>query len=800
MDKIKRVLALLLAGAALFALAACGGATDTAEDKDAEGEAAEYVYTPSFTKLGISTDDTAPLCVTDAGMYYAALEKVGDATPQGAVAEYEGQYDINEVRLYFADFSGEVRKLDDFAPIVGEVAGEGKRDFTQFAHPEAATVDSEGRLIILEQVVSSWSDAPDDITAESAEYFDYARSETEGYLRVLDSNGAELSRAEIELNEDDYVSGLSVNAAGQIILPYAGSGSGIRAYSAQGEMLYDIAVDGYLYDADTLADGETGALIYDNDEIAVRIVDSEQGTLGDEAHPVAQFPTEIIAGAGEYDFFFTTDTSLYGYKLDSDESERILNWVNCDLNGSNMGGLCVSGDGRVQGYLAETDGGAEYAFSLVRLEKTARNAAREKEVLTLASISPTVELCDAVVKFNRESEKCRIELKNYYELVGETSYDDAAPKLTAELAAGKMPDLLDLSDLPYNHLAAKGLLEDLYPYIDADKELSRGDYFDNILSAYEVGGGLYAAVAGFGVMSVMGAESVVGDTPGWSYDDYAAALATMPEGCAGFDWYFSRETMLQYGLMIDLGAYADWASGECRFEGDEFKALLAFAAQFPSNEEIAASGDEAQSVGAPELIAQGQQMLTMASLYTFNETNTDNPFNTEATYIGFPNLTDKSGSAISAIESYAMTSACEDKAAAWEFLRSFLTEEYQRGGYYFPTNKAAYAARRADAMKIEYETDDLGHILLDENGERKRKVIGYMYDGSTMSEIYSGMSEARAEAIDALIATADTVAQTDPVIDIALTEAQAYFAGQKSADEVARLIQSKASIYINEQK
>lgn len=800
MDKIKRALALLLAVASILTLAACGGVTDSADEKLAESEAAEYVYSPKFTKLPISGDDAAPLCMTADGMYYAALEKVGDATPEGATAEYEGQYDINEVRLYFADFSGELRKLDAFAPVIGEVTGEGKRDFTQFAHPEAMTVDKAGNLVMLEQVVSSWSDAPEDITAEDAEYFDYAKSETESFLRVLDSNGEELSRAKIELSEDDYVSGLSVNAAGQIIMPCTGSGSGIRAYSAAGEMLYEIAVDGYLYDADTHANGETAALIYDNNEIAVRIIDSERGVLGDEAHSVSQFPTEIIAGAGEYDFFFTTDTSLYGYKLEGDESERILNWVNCDVNGSSMGGISVTADGTVLGYLTEADGSSAYSFSLASLEKTARDAASEKAVLTLASVAPTVELCDAVVKFNRESENCRVELKNYYELVGETSYDDAITKLTGELAAGNMPDLLDLSDLPYNQLAAKGLLEDLYPYIDADKELSRGDFFENILSAYEVDGGLYAAVAGFGVMSVMGAESVVGDKPGWSYDDYSAALDSMPEGCAGFDWYFSRETMLQYALMIDLGAYVDWARGECRFEGDEFKALLSFAAQFPSNEEIEANAEDAQNVGAPELIAQGQQMLTMVSLYTFNETNTDNPFNTEATYIGVPNLTGKSGSAISAIESCAMTSACENKAAAWEFLRVFLTEEYQRGGYYFPTNKNAYAARRGEAMEIEYETDDFGHILLDENGERKRKIIGYMYDGSTMSEIYSGISEERAEAIDALIATADTLAQQDPVIDIALTEAQAYFAGQKSADEVARLIQSKANIYINEQK
>lgn len=807
MNTAKRTLALLLAVASMVTLAACGTADNG--DSTADGgksefagtdEAAEYVYAAEFTEIPETHGGIAPLCMTEEGLYYAVKEKVGDATPEGTVAEYEGQYDVNEVRLYFADYSGKVRRLDDFSPIIGETDGEGKRDFTQFAHPESATTDKDGNLVMLEQVTFSWSDAPEEVTAEDAEYFDYARSVTESYLRVINADGAELSRARIELSEDSYVSGISVNAEGRIILPCTGSGSSIRVYGADGEMLYDIPVDGYLYDADTLKNGETGALVYENGEIAVRILDSERGVLLDESYPIPQFPTEIIAGAGEYDFYFTTDTSLYGYKLESKESERLTSWVECDVNGSNMGGFRINEGGRIQAYLAEANGTSDYAISLVSIEKVKNEGAAQKELLTLASISPTIELCDAVIKFNRSSDKFRINLKNYYELVGETSYEDAVTKLTTELAAGNMPDLLDLSELPYNQLAAKGLLEDLYPYIDADSELSRGDLFENILSAYEVGGGLYAAVAGFGVVSVMGAESVVGDTPGWSYDDYNAALASMPEGCAGFDWFFSRETMLQYGLMIDLGSYVDWTGGKCRFDSDEFKALLAFAAQFPSNEEIEVNADEAQSIGAPERIAQGQQMLTQVSLYTFNETSTDNPFKTEATYIGFPNLTGKSGSAISSIESYAMTSACTNKAAAWEFLRTFMTEDYQLGGYYFPTNKNAYATRREGAMKIEYETDDYGHILLDENGERKRKIIGYMYDGSTMSEIYSGMSEERASAIDALIATADTLAQQDPAIDIALREAQPYFAGQKSADEVAHIIQSKANIYINEQK
>ena len=42
--------------------------------------------------------------------------------------------------------------------------------------------------------------------------------------------------------------------------------------------------------------------------------------------------------------------------------------------------------------------------------------------------------------------------------------------------------------------------------------------------------------------------------------------------------------------------------------------------------------------------------------------------------------------------------------------------------------------------------------------------------------------------------------QNDSIFAIVQEQAAAYFAGQKSAAEVARLVQSKANIYVNEQR
>ena len=63
------------------------------------------------------------------------------------------------------------------------------------------------------------------------------------------------------------------------------------------------------------------------------------------------------------------------------------------------------------------------------------------------------------------------------------------------------------------------------------------------------------------------------------------------------------------------------------------------------------------------------------------------------------------------------------------------------------------------------------------------------------------LSQEQADEVLNVIETCTKVASYDTSIyDIVNEQAQAFFAGQKSVDEVARLIQSKANIYVNEQR
>ena len=220
----KKIIALLLMLAMALSLAACGS-TDSgstaAKDTSAKAEATpapEFAYKAEFKNLTSDMPDgIAPLVMNDSGIYVATREKVGENIPDGAVPEYEGQYDIYEPRLIFISFDGTQTQLENYVPMKDESGNEGKRDYISSTMPEAAVLDKDGNIVLLERVYTAYSEAPDDIKADDPDYFNYAQSGSVNYIRTLDATGAELSHGIAELSDDDYIGGIALDENGNVV-------------------------------------------------------------------------------------------------------------------------------------------------------------------------------------------------------------------------------------------------------------------------------------------------------------------------------------------------------------------------------------------------------------------------------------------------------------------------------------------------------------------------------------------------------------------------------------------------------
>ena len=505
-----------------------------------------------------------------------------------------------------------------------------------------------------------------------------------------------------------------------------------------------------------------------------------------------------MPGDQNYDFYYIDGMYLHGYRVDTEEDVKILNWLDVDINGNNLGSIHFREDGTLMCLLSQYRND-RVENELVRIFQVPYESVPHKETLTLAVLYG-YEIYDRVVDFNRHNDKTRIHVVDYSEFNDPENedYDAGRTKRLTEIMSGQVPDLLCLSQLPYRQLAAKGMLEDLYPYLDSDKDLKREDFFPNVLKALEVNGKLCQVTIGINVATLIGAASVVGDKPGWTYADLQAALETMPEGCEPLDMYTTRGDLLRTLLCTDLDHFVDWANGKCSFESQDFLDMLEFTAKFPA--EIP---DDMEWESSNTRIAEGRQMLTTSYLYSVDSMLwNDVQFGEQGcTYIGYP-TNNGVGSYMNINSGYAMSAKCADKEAGWSFLRSFLDEDTQRSSWDgIPLSVKVYKEKLEEAMTPQYETDINGDFVLDENGEKIQVSRGgYWMENGEMKNIYA-MTQEQADKLWEAVTTCTKVWEEDNAIyDIVYEQAQAFYSGQKTAQDVAKLIQSKVTIYVNEQR
>ncbi len=815
MNRTKRILCLVLVLAMVAGLAACGsGKTESAgaapnAASGAKSAAAtptpEYVYTADYKTLVEKSDSYMNIRQRTAdGYYYTLWEKIGTEIPEGRKPQYEGEFDIYQTILYFMDKNGKAAKVEAYEPLEREIDTENRRDFSSSSDMSGICFTDDG-FVTIECRYASWLDGDENYQPYTEEYWAHQKYTQEFFIRWFDKSGKELSCAPIEVGQDEWLDAyrMMLDDKGNVVLS---CGQGLRAIAPDGSDAYSIETNGYIDGLLRLKDGRIAAVVYDDKQLLC-ILDTDSGKLKDGTE--IRFDSySAVTGSGDYDLFYSNGSSLFGYKLGAYEGEKILNWLSCDVKGSDLSILSVEDDGTVTALNNTWNQKDEsYKWEIVTAKKVPYDSVPHKDVITLAVMYLDYRVQDMIIDFNRHNDKVRIEVQDYSEYNNDRDgWDAGQTKLNTEILSGRLPDIFCLNGLNYRQLAGKGLLEDLYPYLDADKELKRSDFFPNVLAAMEVDGKLCCTLPSFYISSAIGAASVVGDKPGWTYEQFDDALAGMRERvpeCTPFDQYVTRDAILNTCLALDMTDFVDWSSGEVHFDSEQFVKLLQFAAEFP--EEFDWENSELLNDSTEDRLSQGRQMLVQTSAFSIDDifyNNYTEFLGGEICYIGFPTA-HGTGNMISFSDAgYAMSSKTPYKEEVWKFLRSLFSKEYQEGAYALASRIDVFEEKAEEATTILYQKDDDGKYMLYEEGEKIPIVRATIWNAkeNKPEEIYALKPEQVAQ-IRELVETTTKLADYDAEIQgIVSEQAQAFFSGQKSAEEVARLIQSKVNIYVNEQR
>ena len=794
MKKQKRAIPAALLALCLL-LAACG-------EKQSGGPAeapAAAAYTSELSALDLPLTELTASAASGGNLYLAGLEEEppeedGEEISSGSFATSSSVSDdggftfssgTGSAALYRMDATGgEPVKLEGYTP------GEG-------ASVAAIVPCEDGSLWVLERV----SGGMEDMTLDDLGSGLVAAGGDIGWAsqvwRKLDASGAqELNRVDItELAEKLGVDAVTDTRMDREDRLYAASGASVTVLDAGLNVLFTCKGQETVEQLVPLAGG-VGAVTGDGSGRTVYPIDLESQSLG-ASRPLTGSADRIYDGNERYDFFYSSGDSLYGWSAENAAPEKLLSWSGAGVDKSQVEAMFLLPDGK--GAAALRDGRAwPVSYSLARLAPAGAEDLAGRTVLTLATMGLSSETRARVLEFNRSSSQYRIEVRDYSEY--NTSGDASAglSKLNTEILAGNMPDLLDLSDeIPLRRYASRGLLEDLWPFIDSDPELGREGVMERPLEAAEVDGKLYQIFPRFAIETAAGAPAAVGNKMGWSLEELQAALAKLPAGSSVLAPGETRESIFEAMFGDSLDQFVDWEAGKARFDSPEFRAILEFCADFPAQAPAVEDGTDAYT-----RVASGEQLLLPVYLSDLQSIQLYRAlFGGGVTFAGYPGE-GGSGVRFSADGGLAMSASCADKDAAWSFLRQTLLpdEEEISIGADFPVNRAAFERKAEESMAFSYLTDETGNTITGPDGEPMMEGTVYVFVGG-QAIMLKPASQEDYDQVMALYEAADSLVGRDESIwAIAREQAGACFAGDRSAEDAAKAIQSRVELYLNEQK
>ena len=441
---------------------------------------------------------------------------------------------------------------------------------------------------------------------------------------------------------------------------------------------------------------------------------------------------------------------------------------------------------------------------------------REEGTLIYAALNPVATGMQKKVDiFNQTHTDIQISIQDYS--------DEGGPqRLLTELAAGRIPDIMEMQAagtvsvqadanaeslwfgdplaadtsgnywMPYRQLAQKGYLEDLWPYIENDPDLGREGVLEAPLKAAEVDGGLYMLFGQVSVNTLMGAKSVVGDRCGWTLAELVETFSDMPGDATVLRYNAVKRDVFYKLFSSSLDQYVDWESAQCAFDSNDFRNTLEFLNYFPSSFDTALAPEQL----GDELfwrLADGRQMLEPIRIGLLKDMPYyDTYFDGGASYIGYPTADGSfGGTFIIHGSKLAMSSSCQDKEAAWEFIRQLILKNYDEN--------SMEKAHRNQQVRIpinrkDYELGNNVDLSSKSVAPRSTFTGGPTYDVATAAE-------KDLQHFEALINnTTQIYWPNDSLSDIVWEALGPYFAGDKTMDETIALLQDRVRLYVNEQK
>lgn len=794
MKKImKRSLAFMLIFIFILSAAGCGkgGKADSTQARK------EFYYVPEYKKLDLDVNYLSQEIAVGDSLYMFGSQW-NEETGESKYLMYQYNLLTDECIPFpmELDTNSSIQQVSvdsqgNFLMIVNRyepVGAENKQTDTADEESEGLTADS-GTVAVTSKAVTAVVAETGEEYAEAVEYQNYTE-----LWEVSAADGKIINQMDIKAvfdNPDNFwVQYMLVDA--QDIIYLSDGNSSIYLIDKTGQKLGSISLDGWIDGLFVTKEGNVYVNTWGNSGQEIKPVNKETKSLGE-----AISAENLIGNGYSYNqkyykgmdkgIVVSSSSGVFTYDFETDSKEELFEWLDADINSDDVSEIGQLADGRFWAILHDYSE-EENEYSLVYLTKTPASEMAQKEELVYGTMWLNQSVRKNIINFNKSSSQYHISVKEY----GADDYSTGMTQFNNDITSGSGPDIIDVSNIDYKQYASKGVLEDMYPYMEKDG-INKADYLENVFKAYEDDGKLYGIIPQFYISTTVAKASKVGDKTGWTLSEMLAFAEK--SNAENIFQYGSRMSIFYYCIYNNIDEFINWETGECSFNGEDFIRVLEFANKFPEEPNYNDTDE-----GTSEKLRADKLLLMQTSISSVQEYQMMNGlFGEKVTYIGYPNSEQKGNLIQPTNGSVALNAKSKHKDGAWEYIKTLLSDEYQdsliseHGGWGFPI--------KISALDKQFEKDMTPEYYEDENGQRLEQIkTSWGYDDFNI-DIYAATQE-EVDAVKEIIYSAERTAGSvnEELTNIITEETEAFFKGQKSAKDTADIIQNRIQIYVNENR
>ncbi len=781
---MKKVLCSILVLSFVFGLVGCN--KNEAKSKQNNQLAKQSVY--SYEKI--------PFEIESEDYYVKSMTYLDDkiiACIEAYIYDEQKEYTESRTNIYSANLDG-----SDFKKI--ELQEEDEVDDTVNSYINLMVLGKDGSVLAIEDSYrEDYSDPENPIYENSMNLKSWNSDGTLRWVKNLD---------EFKTDSENYfyISNIFVDAEGKIYLMCNDSQAKFVSLDKDGNVTGDNLLDSSVLTniGNVYMKNDNTIIIFSTDDSYSKMFastyDPVSNTMGEKKEIAINLNRYSMTTGTTTDFILYDNVGVYSYNIGDTEVTPIMNIVNSDLGAAGFSNVSLIDDTH---FIASYRDLVNYKEQLAIFTKVNPEDIPDKEVLVLGVNYLSSDVAKRILDFNKENEKYRVTIRDYSTSATMEDYMASYTARNNDIISGNMPDML-VSDMemPISDYVSKGLLADIGKLIEQDEELSQIEFMENVFKAYSINDKLYSIIPSFSIETAIAKESIVGKRTGWTMDDMLKIQSELPEDASIFSDGTTRPSFMMYILACCGSDFIDVSTGKCKFDSDEFIKILEFAKTLPEEQEdftregmrqnLAVASSYMSWEDYESQFRNNKTIVSPNNIYSIAGLNRtiNGSFDGDFSFVGYPNE-NSNGSVIQSYRSYVISAKSPNIAGAWEFLRYYLTDEYQTTQWDLPVNRKIFLEKAQEAMERPYYTDA--------NNEKVEYDDSIYINGEEV--IIQPMTQ---EQVDKVVSFIDIVdreyyynSEVSKIID---EEAASFFADQKDAKAVAEIIQNRVQLYVNERR